>query len=62
VDGARAVTEDQAREMALELDVPCVETSAATGMHVEQAFVHVIEKIYQSVISLRQVARMARFY
>jgi hypothetical protein len=42
----RAVTEEQAREMALELDVPCVETSAQNGLHVEQAFVHVIEKIY----------------
>lgn len=44
----RAVSEEQARQMALELDVPCVETSAKTGMHVEQAFVHVIEKIYQT--------------
>ncbi len=34
--------------MALELDVPCVETSAQSGLHVEQAFVHVIEKIYQT--------------
>ena len=44
----RAVSEEQARQMALELDVPCVETSAKTGLHVEQAFVHVIEKIYQT--------------
>jgi len=42
----RAVSEEAAREMALELDVPCVETSAQSGLHVEQAFVHVIEKIY----------------
>lgn len=47
-ESARAVSEEQARQMALELDVPCVETSAKTGLHVEQAFVHVIEKIYQT--------------
>jgi len=58
---SRAVTEEQAREMALELDVPCVETSAQNGLHVEQAFVHVIEKIYaNSQLSKQQGAGGAK--
>lgn len=58
-DGECAVTEEQARQMALELDIPCVETSAKTGLHVEEAFVHVIEKIYQNSQLSKQAAAAA---
>jgi len=59
-EGECAVTEEQARQMALELDIPCVETSAKTGLHVEEAFVHVIEKIYQtSQLAKQQQAQAA---
>lgn len=54
VDNQRAVTEDQAKAMALELDIPCVETSAKTGLNVDQAFTHVIEKIYTNAQSNRK--------
>ena len=58
-DGECAVTEEQARQMALELDIPCVETSAKTGLHVEEAFIHVIEKIYQTSQLSKQAAAAA---
>ena len=47
------VTEEQAKSMALELDIPCVETSAKDGTNVDHAFTHVIEKIY----SISQVSK-----
>jgi small GTP-binding protein len=42
------VTEEQAKTMALELDIPCVETSAKEGTNVDSAFNHVITSIYQN--------------
>jgi len=50
----RAVSEEAARHMSLELDVACVETSALSGLNVEQAFLHVIEKIYMTSLANKQ--------
>jgi small GTP-binding protein len=48
---ARAVSEEQAQAMALELDVPRAETSALTGQNVDQAFAHLLERIYQAALA-----------
>jgi GTPase SAR1 family protein len=47
-DASRQVTEQQAAQMATELDVPTIETSAKSGLNVDKAFISVIERIYQN--------------
>ncbi len=47
-DSNRQVTEEMAKQMAAELDIPYIETSAKSGMNVDKAFISVIERIYQN--------------
>jgi len=48
VDNARQVSEEQAKQMAMELDIPYIETSAKSGLNVDKAFISVIERIYNN--------------
>ncbi len=58
-DSNRQVTEDMAKQMATELDIPYIETSAKTGMNVDKAFTSVIERIYQNAQLSKQTNNAA---
>jgi len=48
IDAQRQVSEQMAQQMAKEYDIPYVETSAKSGINVEDAFVNVVTRIYQT--------------
>jgi len=48
IDAQRQVTEEQAKQMAQEFDIPYIETSAKSGINVEDAFANVVGRIYQT--------------
>ena len=51
--GTRAVTSEQAEAMSKELDVPAIETSAKSGVGVDEAFTSVIERIYANQVATK---------
>ena len=51
--GSRAVTAEQADAMSKELDVPAIETSAKSGVGVDEAFTSVIERIYANQVATK---------
>jgi len=51
--GTRAVTGEQAEAMSKELDVPAIETSAKSGVGVDEAFTSVIERIYANQVATK---------
>ena len=57
--GQRAVTGEQAEAMAKELDVPQIETSAKSGVGVDEAFTSVIERIYANTVASKGAAGAA---
>jgi len=46
----RQVREDEAKTLATQQDIPYVETSAKSGLNVEDAFSTLVKKIYASSI------------
>jgi len=48
IDAQRQVNEQMAQQMAKEYDIPYIETSAKSGINVEDAFVNVVTRIYQT--------------
>jgi len=47
-DAQRQVNEQMAQQMAKDFDIPYIETSAKSGINVEDSFVNVVTRIYQT--------------
>jgi len=50
LDERRAVTQDEAKQFADSLSIPCIETSAASNINVEEAFMLMTQQVKERVL------------